>query len=102
MNPGASQNFGKGPSQNGRWVAPLFLQRGQGGHFWDSDANALGHIIPGQADPDKITTLALQLQAGTVFSLLHPLSVAEPITESAPDGGRRPVITRECVWRLEG
>lgn len=91
--PSCTQTFSKGPTQYVQGVAPVFLLRGQGSHVWDVDGNefidypmALGPMILGYNDPAVTEAVMRQMQAGTVFSLPHPLEVevAERLTQMIP------------------
>lgn len=91
--PSATQTFSKGRRQYVEGVGPIFLQRGQGSHVWDVDGNeyvdypmALGAVTLGHNYPAVTAAVVRQLQAGTVFSLPHPLEVetAEALTDVIP------------------
>ena len=91
--PSCTQTFSKGPTQFVQGVAPVFLARGEGSHVWDVDGNeyidypmALGPVILGHRDPVVTEAVMRQLQAGTVFSLPHPLEIeaAQLLVELIP------------------
>lgn len=90
--PLGTQTLSKARSQ---WVqsAPIFLQRGAGGHVWDVDGNewvdfpmALGPVVLGHADPAVEEAITRQLRDGITFTLMHPLEVevAERIVALCP------------------
>ena len=91
--PGCSQTFSKAPSQFVQGVAPVFIARGKGSHVWDVDGNeyidypmGLGPVILGHNYPAVTAAVIEQMNAGTTFSLPHPLEVelAEMIVEIVP------------------
>ena len=91
--PSCSQTFSKAPSQFVQGVAPVFLERGAGSHVWDVDGNeyldssmGLGAVILGYGDPKVVQAIAAQVQAGTIFTLPHPLEleVAQQLVEMVP------------------
>jgi glutamate-1-semialdehyde 2,1-aminomutase len=91
--PLASQTFSKSRVQFPVGAAPLFITRGKGARVWDVDENeyvdfinGLAAVNLGYADPDMNAAIEAQLQAGTIFSLPHPLEceVAELLVEMVP------------------
>jgi len=91
--PLGSQTFSKSKAQYPYGVSPYFIQRGQGSHVWDVDGNeyidfinGLASVTLGYNDPDVAMAVKTQLEAGTIFSLPHPIEVqvAEKIVEMIP------------------
>ena len=91
--PCGTQTLSKGPDQFVRGVYPIYLQRGEGCHVWDVDGNeyidypmALGPMLLGYQYPAVNQAVALQLQEGTTFTLMHPREVelAEMLVECIP------------------
>ena len=91
--PSATQTFSKGPNQWVSNVSPNYLCRGDGAWVWDVDGNkyldhlmALGPIILGYNNIYVDNAIKEQLDAGIVFSQMHPLEVevAELIIELIP------------------
>lgn len=92
--PCATQTLAKGPAQNVRGVAPVYLQRGKGSHVWDVDGNeyidytmGVGPLSLGYAFDVVDDAIRAQLNDGITFSLMHPLEVevAELIREVVPN-----------------
>ena len=91
--PLGSQTFSKSRVQFPVGAAPLYLTHGKGARVWDVDGNEYIDFINGLAvvnlgyvDPDVNAAIEAQLQAGTIFSLPHPLEceVAELLVEMVP------------------
>jgi glutamate-1-semialdehyde 2,1-aminomutase len=91
--PAGTQTLAKGPTQYVDGVAPKYLARGKGCHVWDVDGNefidlsmAVGPVVLGYQHPAVDRAIALQLQSGITFSLMHPLEVevAEAIRRVVP------------------
>lgn len=91
--PGGSQTGSKQPSQFVQGVSPSHIARAKGSRLWDPDGNeyidcnaALGPIILGHSDPTVTEAVANQLEAGTVFTMEHPLQVevAELVIDMVP------------------
>lgn len=92
--PCATQTLAKGPAQNVRGVAPVFLKCGKGSHVWDVDGNeyidftmGVGPLSLGYAFDIVDDAIRAQLNDGITFSLMHPLEVevAELIREVVPN-----------------
>ncbi len=92
--PCATQTLAKGPAQNVRGVAPVYLRRGKGSHVWDVDNNeyidytmGVGPLSLGYAFDVVDDAIRAQLNDGITFSLMHPLEVevAELIREVVPN-----------------
>lgn len=95
--PSSTQTLAKGPAQHVRGVAPVYAQRGKGGHIWDVDGNeyidytmGVGPLILGYTHPIVDSAVAEQLRDGITFSLMHPLEVevAELIRSVIPNAER--------------
>jgi len=91
--PLGSQTFSKSRTQYPVGVSPLFVTRGQGSRVWDLDGNeyidlinGLASVTLGYGDPDVTAAVRDQLEAGSIFSLPHPIEaeVAELICELVP------------------
>ena len=91
--PALTQTLAKGPGQHVMGVAPKYLQRGKGARVWDVDGNeyvdynmAIGPLVLGYCDEEVDRAIALQLQDGITFSLMHPLEVevAEQVNQLVP------------------
>jgi len=91
--PVGSQTFSKSKTQFPPGVSPYFIKKGLGSHVWDVDGNeyidfinGLGCITLGYGDPDVKSAVQTQLEAGTIFSLPHPLEVevAEKLVDVIP------------------
>lgn len=92
--PCTTQTLAKGPAQNVRGVAPVYLQRGKGSHVWDVDGNeyidytmGVGPLSLGYTFDVVDEAIRAQLDDGITFSLMHPLEVevAELIREVVPN-----------------
>jgi len=92
--PCATQTLAKGPAQNVRGVAPVYVQRGKGSHVWDVDGNefidytmGVGPLSLGYCVDVVDNAIREQLNDGITFSLMHPLEVevAELIREVVPN-----------------
>jgi glutamate-1-semialdehyde aminotransferase len=92
--PCGTQTLAKGPSQNTKGVAPIYIQQGKGARVWDVDGNefidltmGVGPISLGYCYPDVNESIARQLQQGITFSLMSPLEVhaAEAIQQIVPN-----------------
>jgi glutamate-1-semialdehyde 2,1-aminomutase len=75
-----SQTLAKGPTQNTRGVAPVYLERGKGSHVWDVDGNeyidytmAVGPLSLGYCYDKVDNAVKEQLGKGITFSLMSPL-----------------------------
>jgi glutamate-1-semialdehyde 2,1-aminomutase/spore coat polysaccharide biosynthesis protein SpsF len=91
--PGCAQTFSKAPISFVQGVAPSFLSRAKGAYVWDVDGNryidfilGLGPAILGHSDDAVNAAIREQLEAGTAFSLPHPVEVelAELLCEIIP------------------
>lgn len=91
--PLASQTFSKCYTQLSVGAAPLFLDRGAGGHVWDIDGNeyidqvlSLAPIVLGYQYPAVEEAVAKQMKKGGILSLPGVLEteVAERICEVVP------------------
>jgi glutamate-1-semialdehyde 2,1-aminomutase len=91
--PLGSQTFSKSRTQYPFGVSPYFITRAKGAHVWDADGNefidfvnSLGAVMLGYADPDVDAAVKVQMEAGVIFSLPHPIEmhVAEKIVEMVP------------------
>lgn len=91
--PCGTQMLAKGPQQHVRGIAPIYLERGQGGHVFDVDGNeyidltmGMGPISLGYCYPRIDNAIRDQLSRGINFTLLHPseLEVAELFHELVP------------------
>jgi glutamate-1-semialdehyde 2,1-aminomutase len=91
--PGASQTISKGANMFVEGAYPVFLERGHGCRVWDVDGNeyvdyilGLASITLGYGYPPVTEAIRAQLDAGSIFSLPHPLEaeVAERLTEVIP------------------
>lgn len=91
--PLGAQTFSKSKKTFPPGIAPLFLDRAQGGRAWDIDGNeyvdlisSLAAVNLGYADPEISAAVADQLQRGSVLSLSNPLEaeVAELVVELVP------------------
>lgn len=91
--PGATQTISKGYKNYIQGVAPSFIQKAKGCHFWDVDGNefidlplALGSVTVGYADERINHAIECQLRSGISFSLSHPLEfeLAEKLVELIP------------------
>jgi len=77
-----TQLYSKSPMINIFGVAPIYLQRGRGGHVWDVDDNeyidytsGVGSVILGYGYPVVKDAITKQLEDGTNLGLVHPLEV---------------------------
>ena len=91
--PLGAQTFSKSKKTFPPGMAPLFLDRAQGGRAWDIDGNeyvdlisSLAAVNLGYADPEISAAVADQLQRGSVLSLSNPLEadVAELVVDLVP------------------
>lgn len=91
--PLGSQTFSKSKTSIPVGAAPLFAERGDGGHLWDVDGNEYVDLVAGLAcvtlgyrDPGVDAAVAEQMQRGVIFSLPHRLEaeVAERIISLVP------------------
>lgn len=91
--PLGSQTFSKSYTQYPEGAAPLFLQKGKGGHVWDIDDNeyvdlvcGLLPITLGYCDQDVDQAIVKQLKKGISFSLATELEIelAEKLVDIIP------------------
>jgi len=91
--PGASQTLSKGANMFVEGAYPVFLERGRGCRVWDVDGReyvdyilGLASITLGYGYPSVAEAVRAQVDAGSIFSLPHPLEaeVAERLTEVIP------------------
>jgi glutamate-1-semialdehyde 2,1-aminomutase len=73
--------------------APVFVERGQGAHFWDVDGNrfidylaAFGPIITGHAHPHVTAAIVRAAQNGTLYGMPteHEIRLAEKLKAVIP------------------
>jgi glutamate-1-semialdehyde aminotransferase len=92
--PALTQTLAKGPGQYVRGVAPVYAQRGKGGHLWDVDGNeyvdwqmGIGPLVLGYGNDAVDEAVRRQLLDGITFSLVHPLEVevAELVRDIVPN-----------------
>src|SRR5262245_17937404 len=92
--PCGTQMLAKGPQQHTTGVAPIYLDRGKGSHFWDVDDNeyldltmAMGPISLGYAYDRVDNAIRDQLTRGINFTLVHrtEVEVAELFSEMVPN-----------------
>ena len=91
--PCGTQMLAKGPQQHTKGVAPIYIERGEGGHVWDVDGNqyidltmGMGPTLLGYAYPRIDNAIRDQLTRGINFTLLDKveLEVAELLTSIVP------------------
>jgi len=91
--PGASQTLSKGANMFVEGAYPVFLERGRGCRVWDVDGReyvdyilGLASITLGYGYPPVTEAVRAQIDAGSIFSLPHPLEaeIAERLTEVIP------------------
>lgn len=91
--PLGAQTYSKSKKTFPPGLAPLYLDRAQGGRTWDIDGNeyvdlisSLAAVNLGHADPEISAAVADQLYRGSVLSLSTPLEaeVAELIVDLVP------------------
>lgn len=91
--PLGTQTFSKSKTQYPFGISPYYIHRGKGSHVWDVDGNeyvdyvnSLAAVTLGYCDPDVDRAVKEQLEAGTIFSLPHPIEieVAEKLVEMIP------------------
>ena len=91
--PLGTQTFSKSHTQFPVGASPLYVNRAEGCTVWDVDGNTytdflngLLAISLGYNDPDVAAAVRAQMDAGTLFSLPHPIEieVAEKICDMVP------------------
>ena len=87
------QTFSKSPVHIAPGACPIFVERGEGAYFWDSDGHryldfvmGLGPVVLGYANKEVDSAVCAQMERGLLFSLSSPLELelAELLVEIIP------------------